>query len=148
MPFVSYGDLTVTLRRGLMPLACVALVGVGLLANAAMATAPTSASAEVPVDAEQFETWPVLQPSFPSTGGGGITIGEYRPVVTGSLCATFFSATEPNGTVHRNHVVFDAVPAQGGILCENGRWSSADGSASGTTPLRIFVKDGVTRGLP
>lgn len=97
---------------------------------------------------EAYEAWPVLPPTFESTGGGGIVIGEYRPVVNGAVCSTPFTATEPNGTVYRNVVEFEAVPAQGGILCRNGRWRSADGSASGTTPLRVFIKDGVTRGKP
>ena len=32
---------------------------------------------------ENYETWRVHTPTFPSTGGGGIIIGEYNPVVTG-----------------------------------------------------------------
>jgi hypothetical protein len=40
------------------------------------------------------------------------------------------------------------VPAQGGILCTNGKWRSKDGSASGTTPFRVFLKDGVVRRSP
>ena len=97
---------------------------------------------------ENYQGWPLLQRSFPSTGGGGIMIGEYAPVVTGDRCATDFTATEANGTVHRNRVEFDAVPAQGGILCTNGQWRSADGSATGTTPFRVFFKDGIARGSP
>jgi len=45
-------------------------------------------------------------------------------------------------------VEFDAVPAQGGILCTNGKWRARDGSASGTTPYRVFIKDGIKRGSP
>lgn len=97
---------------------------------------------------EDYGAWAVITDTFPSTGGGGINIGGYRPVVSGATCATDFTAIEPNGTVHRNSVVFDAVPAQGGILCTNGRWRSADGSASGTTPFRVFIRDGVARGNP
>ena len=97
---------------------------------------------------EVYESWPVIQPSFPSTGGGGIMIGGYDPVVTGARCSTPFTATEPNGTVHHNIVEFDAIATQGGILCENGRWRSADGSAGGTTPFRVFIKGGVARGSP
>jgi hypothetical protein len=63
-------------------------------------------------------------------------------------CATDFTAVEPNGTAHHNIVEFDAVPAQGGVLCTNGRWRARDGSASGTTPFRVFIKDGVRRGSP
>lgn len=97
---------------------------------------------------EDYGAWAVITDPFPSTGGGGIMIGGYRPVVSGATCSTDFTAIEPNGTVHRNSIVFDAVPAQGGILCTNGRWRSADGAVSGTTPFRVFVRDGVARGHP
>ena len=66
---------------------------------------------------ENFESWRLHTPNFPSTGGGGIIIGEYNPVIVGDKCKTDFTATEPNGTVYYNSVEFDAVPAQGGILC-------------------------------
>lgn len=118
-----------------MPVSCCAV--------ALLALALTPASAQ-----EDFAAWPPLQASFPSTGGNGIVIGEYRPVVTGDRCATDFTATGPDGIVHRNSVGFDAVPVQGGILCTNGRWRSADGSATGTTPFRVFLKDGIMRGSP
>jgi len=95
-----------------------------------------------------YESWPPLKSTFPSTGGGGVMIGEYNPVIVGDKCRTDFTATEPNGTVYYNSVEFDAVPAQGGILCHNGKWRSRDGSATGTTPYRVFVKDGVMRGSP
>ncbi len=98
--------------------------------------------------AEHYGTWPLLQPLFPSTGGAGIMIGEYDPVIYGDRCVTAFTAIEPNGTVHRNSVAFEAVPAQGGILCTNGRWRSADGLAAGTTPSRVFLRNGGTRGSP
>jgi hypothetical protein len=32
-----------------------------------------------------------------------------------------------------------------GILCNNGQWKSKDGTQSGTTPFRVFIKDGVRR---
>ena len=94
---------------------------------------------------ENYESWDLLKNPFPSTGGGGIMIGGYDPVVTGDKCRTDFTATTPDGTVYRNSVEFDAQPIQGGILCTNGRWRSADGSATGTTPFRVFIKDGVRR---
>lgn len=125
-----------------------ALVGAGGVALCVAWLPPVLAQAPSSKAQDTYEGWPVLEPSFPSTGGGGIMIGEYRPVVIGALCRTRFTATEPNGTVHRNIVEFDAVATHGGILCENGRWRSADGSASGTTPLRVFIKDGITRGSP
>jgi len=86
--------------------------------------APTGAAEE------NYETWPLLQRTFPSTGGGGIIIGEYDPVIVGSKCVTDFTATELGGKVYYNVVEFDAVPAQGGILCTEGKWRARDGSAA------------------
>lgn len=97
---------------------------------------------------DDFAAWELLKSEFESTGGGGIIIKEYNPVVAGDKCVTSFTATEPNGTVYRNIVEFDAVPAQGGTLCTNGKWRARDGSANGTTPLRVFIKDGVSRRSP
>jgi hypothetical protein len=110
---------------------------------AVLLVAATATAAE-----ENYETWGVLKSTFPSTGGGGVMIGGYNPVVVGDKCRTDFTATEPDGKVFYNTVEFDAVPAQGGILCTNGRWRALDGSMSGTTPFRVFFKDGVARGAP
>lgn len=95
---------------------------------------------------ENFERWAPLKDPFPSTGGGGIMIHDYDPVVAGDKCTTKFRAVEPNGTTYHNLVEFEAAETQGGVLCAKGRWRSADGSASGTTPFRVFIKDGVKRG--
>ena len=105
--------------------------------------APASAS-------DAFDTWPQLKSTFPSTGGGGITIKGYDPVITGTKCVTTFMAVEsgPNPNVYSNIVEFDAVPTQGGTLCTNGKWRSFDGSSSGTTPFRVFFKDGVFKASP
>src|SRR5262245_17225599 len=94
---------------------------------------------------ENYESWPVLVNPFESTGGGGIMIGEYRPVVVGDKCVTNFTATEPGpgGKVYYNKIEFETVAVQGGTLCTNGRWQAVDGSMSGTTPFRVFIKDGV-----
>lgn len=97
---------------------------------------------------EVYAQWRLHTPTFPSTGGNGVIIGEYHPVIAGDKCATDFTATLPDGKIYYNTVEFDAVPAQGGILCTNGRWRARDGSASGTTPYRVFLKDGVLRGSP
>ena len=97
---------------------------------------------------DNHEKWDVLKSTFPSTGGGGVMIGEYNPVIVGDKCRTDFTATEPSGKIFYNTVEFDAVPAQGGTLCTNGKWRSRDGSISGTTPYRVFFKDGVVRGSP
>ncbi|TMJ01526.1 MAG: hypothetical protein E6G97_15635 [Alphaproteobacteria bacterium] len=97
---------------------------------------------------EDYETWRPHTATFPSTGGNGVIIGEYRPVIAGDKCTTDFTATLPDGKVYYNSVEFDAVPAQGGTLCTNGRWRAKDGSAHGTTPYRVFFKDGAVRGSP
>lgn len=99
---------------------------------------------------EDFTSWPPLQSTFPSTGGGGITIKGYDPVVTGAKCITTFMAVEAgeNPAVYPNVIEFEATPAQGGILCSNGKWRAFDGGASGSTPFRIFFKDGRFRGSP
>jgi hypothetical protein len=75
--------------------------------------------------AEGSGSWAPLQNPFPSTGGGGWMIDGYRPVVTGSVCTTDFESIAPNGTRHRNTVVFDAVPLNGGRYARmgaDGRW--------------------------
>ena len=112
-------------------------------ASALMALTVSGAAAQ-----ENYESWALLQSTFESTGGGGIMIKEYNPVIVGNKCVTNFTATEPSGKIYYNMVEFDAVPAQGGILCTDGKWRAVDGSASGTTPLRVFIKDGVSRRSP
>jgi len=119
---------------------------IGLAAGAAA----VSIALVSPSAGENYESWQLLQIPFESTGGGGIMIGEYRPVIVGTKCATNFTATEPGpgGKVYHNKVEFDTVEVQGGTLCTNGRWQAIDGSMSGTTPLRVFLKNGVTRRSP
>ena len=97
---------------------------------------------------ENYDAWPIHKSTFPSTGGGGIIIGEYNPVIVGNKCTTDFTATEPGGKVYYNAIEFEAVQVQGGTLCTNGKWRAKDGSATGTTPYRVFFKDGVVRGSP
>jgi hypothetical protein len=112
----------------------------GLLAGLA---GPVAAS-------EDYATWPVLKSTFPSTGGGGITIKGYDPVITGGKCITTFMAVPEgaNPPVYTNVVEFEAVAIQGGTLCTNGKWKSFDGGATGTTPFRVFFRDGVFRASP
>jgi len=98
--------------------------------------------------AERYESWRLHTPTFPSTGGNGVIIGEYYLVIAGDKSTTDFTATLADGKVYYNTVEFDAVAAQGGILCTNGCWRARDGSANGTTPYRAFFKDGVLRGSP
>ena len=99
---------------------------------------------------EDYSRWPVLVNPFESTSGGGVMIDGYRPTVEAGRCRTDFTVTipGPGGGRFANEVEFDAVPAQGGVLCTNGRWRAKDGSASGTTPFRVFLRDGVVRCPP
>jgi hypothetical protein len=123
------------------------VVAAACLAILALAAPGALAQEKSPAN---YETWPVLRSTFPSTGGGGIMIKGYDPVITGGKCVTTFMAVEPgvNPGVYPNYIEFEAVPAQGGTLCQNGKWRAFDGGASGTTPYRVFFKDGVFRGSP
>jgi len=118
------------------------------LAVLALATAVTFFKIPEGLAEENYESWAVLKNPFESTGGGGVMIGEYNPVIVGSKCVTNFTATLPDGKVYYNAVEFEIVQVQGGTLCTNGAWRARDGSASGTTPFRVFIKDGVTRRSP
>ena len=115
---------------------------VALSIGLAVLAAPASAE-------ESYESWPVLKSTFPSTGGNGIMIKGYDPVITRGKCVTTFMAVEPgdNPNVYPNVVEFEAVPAQYGI-CQNGKWRSFNGADTGTTPYRVFFKNGVFRGSP
>lgn len=133
----------------------IAVMLIVLSGGAALAQATTQSTDQaakagaVPARGEEdYGSWRLHTPTFPSTGGNGVIIGAYHPVVAGDKCTTDFTATLADGKVYYNTVEFDAVPAQGGILCTNGRWRARDGSASGTTPYRVFLKDGVLRGSP
>lgn len=97
---------------------------------------------------EDFSSWPPLVNPFASTGGGGIMIDGYKPVLKDGKCLTDFTAIEPGGKTYYNTVEFESVPAQGGVLCTNGKWRALDGSMSGTTPFRMFIKDGIVRRAP
>jgi hypothetical protein len=108
-----------------------------------------AAAVALPARAEDtYSSWEVLKNPFPSTGGGGVMIDGYDPQIVGATCVTPFRALMPDGAIYANTIEFDAVPAQGGTLCTNGRWRSADGSASGTTTFRVFIKDGIVRRSP
>ena len=122
------------------------IISVSVGAALALLTGSLATAQNIATGQDNYEAWPVLADPFPSTGGGGIMIHDYDPVVSGAQCATRFRAIEPNGTTYHKSIVFDAIEAQGGILCTNGRWRSADGSATGTTPFRVFIKGGVKRG--
>jgi hypothetical protein len=94
-----------------------------------------------------YESWPVLKNPFPSTGGNNVMIDKYEPVVSNGKCTTDFTAIV-EGKPYYNEVVFDALQTQGGILCTRGKWRAKDGSAEGTTPFEVFIKDGVKRMKP
>jgi hypothetical protein len=99
---------------------------------------------------ENYESWPPLTSTFESTGGNGIMIKGYDPVIRSNTCVTTFMAVTPapEVNVYFNVVEYEAVPMQGGTLCTNGKWRSMDGSATGTTPFRMFFKDGMFRRSP
>jgi hypothetical protein len=99
---------------------------------------------------ENYATWPPLQSTFESTGGNGVMIKGYDPVILRDKCVTTFMAVTPapDVNVYYNVIEYEATPVQGGTLCANGKWRAMDGSASGTTPFRIFFKDGVFRRAP
>jgi hypothetical protein len=97
---------------------------------------------------EDYNKWELLEPTLGSTAGNGAIIRGYEPVVKGKICSTDFSTTERDGRVSYNIAEFDAIEAQGGILCTNGRFRAKDGSNASTTPLRVFIKGGVARRSP
>jgi len=100
---------------------------------------------------ESYDSWPPLKSTFESTGGGGFVIKGYDPVIRpNKTCVTTFMAVEPGPdiNVYHNIAEFEATQVQGGTLCSNGKWRSMDGSATGTTPFRMFFKDGGFRRAP
>ncbi|MBM3529989.1 MAG: hypothetical protein FJX62_18055 [Alphaproteobacteria bacterium] len=110
-----------------------------------------AAAAQGPAQgSERYDAWPVLKSTFPSTGGGGYTIKGYDPVIAGGKCITTFMAVSSDTPpeVYANVAEFDAVPAQGGTLCTNGKWKAFGDGGSGTTPFKFFFKDGVFRAAP
>ncbi len=116
-----------------------------LLAAAILASGGVQAACAQPID---YGAWPPLVNPFESTGGGGVMIDGYKPVVSGERCTTDFSVRMPDGATFLNEIVFEARPTQGGVLCTNGKWRAKDGSASGTTPFQVFIRDGIVRRSP
>jgi hypothetical protein len=99
---------------------------------------------------ENYDSWPPLQSTFESTGGNGIMIKGYDPVILRDKCVTTFMAVTPapDVNVYFNVIEFEATPVQDGTLCANGKWRATDGSANGTTSFRMFFKDGSFRRAP
>ena len=124
----------------------IAALTVVLAALLAIAIAPSPARAQMQETGVNYESWPLLRSTFPSTGGNGFVIKGYDPVITSGKCITTFMAVPPgdNPQVYANVAEFEAVPVQGGILCRSGQWRAFEG-ANGTTPFRFFFKDGVFR---
>ena len=118
----------------------------GSVASALIALALPGAAAQD--GGENYANWPVLRSSFPSTGGGGVMIKGYDPVISKGKCMTTFMTAVAPDEVYFNVVEYEALPVQGGTLCTNGTWRSFDGKDSGTTPFRMFFKDGVFRAAP
>ena len=114
-------------------------------AAALIALAVSSAHAQ-----ENYDSWPPLTSTFDSTGGNGIMIKGYDPVILRDKCVTTFMAVTPapDVNVYFNVIEFEAMSVQGGTLCANGKWRAVDGSATGTTPFRMFFKDGSFRRAP
>jgi hypothetical protein len=102
-----------------------------------------------PAHAEpDYGSWPLLVNPFPSTGGNGVMIDGYDPKIADGRCKTDFTAILADGRKFFSEVEFEAVEKQGGVLCTKGRFRAKDGSASGTTPFEMFIKDGVVRRRP
>ena len=97
---------------------------------------------------EDYARWPVLKSTFPAESGNGVMIKGYDPVIIGNKCLTTFMAVTPSNEIYFNVVEFEAVPAQGGTLCAEGKWKSFDGKSNGTTQFRIFFKEGIFRAAP
>jgi hypothetical protein len=117
-------------------------------AGQAAVSEPAASQPATSVLLEAYDSWPVLVNPFESTGGGSVMIGEYAPIIEGSTCRTDFTATPPGGPTYRNSVEWTATPVQGGTLCQDGKWRAKDGSAFGTTPFQVFIKDGLVRRMP
>jgi len=119
------------------------------VAAAALAALAVS-GAQAQEKQENYASWPPLQSTFESTGGNGIMIKGYDPVILREKCVTTFMAVTPapDVNVYFNVIEFEATPVQGGTLCANGKWRAMDGSATGTTPFRMFFKDGSFRRAP
>jgi hypothetical protein len=63
-----------------------------LIGAALMGLAVPGASAQ-----DDYDSWAPLRSTFESTGGGGIMIKGYDPVVLGNKCVTTFMAVTPAG---------------------------------------------------
>jgi hypothetical protein len=120
------------------------------VAAAAALIALAVSGAQAQEKQESYASWPPLTSTFESTGGNGIMIKGYDPVILRDKCVTTFMAVTPapDVNVYFNVIEFEATQVQGGTLCANGKWRAVDGSATGTTPFRMFFKDGSFRRAP
>ena len=71
---------------------------------------------------DNYGSWPPLKSTFESTGGNGIMIKGYDPVMLRDKCVTTFMAVTPapDVNVYFNVFEFEATQMEGGTLCANG----------------------------
>ena len=95
----------------------------GKVAAVAAFIALTVSGAQAQEKQENYASWPLLQSTFESTGGNGIMIKGYDPVILRDKCVTTFMAVTPapDVNVYFNVIEFEATPVQGGTLCANGK---------------------------
>ena len=130
-----------------LPAIILAIAAMAVVATALLTIAVAPSPAHAQETGVNYESWPLLRSTFPSTGGNGFVIKGYDPVITGGKCVTTFMAIPPgdNPQVFANVAEFEAVSVAGGTLCRNGQWRAFEGGAKGTTPFQFFFKDGVFR---
>ena len=97
---------------------------------------------------ENYESWPPLVNPFESTGGGGIMIGGYDPVVVDRHLRDRLHGDHAGrrGLLQHDRVRRRADPGRHPV--HRRQMARADGSASGTTPFQVFIKDGMKRRSP
>ena len=133
-----------------LPAIILAIAAMAVIATALLTIVVAPSPAHAQETGLNYESWPLLRSTFPSTGGNGIMIKGYDPVIVGGKCITTFMAVTPGDKpqVFANVAEFEAVPVAGGTLCRNGQWRAFEGGAKGTTPFQFFFKDGVFRASP
>jgi hypothetical protein len=123
-----------------------------IFASALILALASSQSMSQPTATPNYDSWAHLTNPFESTSGGGVMIDGYMPVIIEKdgqkICMTDFTVQEPKGPILQSAIIFETIAVQGGILCTKGKWRMKDGSAEGTTPFEVFIKDGVMRRSP
>ena len=69
------------------------------------------AGSDAAAQSDDYANWPPLKSTFPSTGGGGIMIKGYDPVISKGKCVTTFMAVESgeNPAIYPSLIEFEAV---------------------------------------